>query len=57
MDLIEEEHTLTNQLQQLAENARSHAYVPYSTFQVGASLETEDGTLYSGVTLKMRLMD
>ncbi|GAK11469.1 cytidine deaminase [Geomicrobium sp. JCM 19039] len=39
-------------LQTLAEKARSNAYVPYSKFQVGASLETEDGTLFTGANIE-----
>lgn len=35
-----------------AKRAREKAYVPYSTFPVGAALITEDGTLFTGCNIE-----
>lgn len=36
----------------LAEEARGHAYTPYSHWTVGAALLTEDGTVYQGCNIE-----
>lgn len=36
----------------LAEEARSHAYTPYSHWAVGAALLTKDGTVYQGCNIE-----
>jgi cytidine deaminase len=40
------------ELVKLAIEARKNAYVPYSKFQVGAALETEDGSIYTGCNIE-----
>lgn len=35
-----------------AKKASKNAYVPYSKFQVGASLLTKDGTIYTGCNIE-----
>ncbi|MBB6448837.1 cytidine deaminase [Geomicrobium halophilum] len=35
-----------------AKEARTSAYVPYSNFQVGACVETVDGTIYGGCNIE-----
>lgn len=41
-----------NQLIKEALNAREMAYVPYSTFKVGAALLAKDGTVYKGCNIE-----
>lgn len=41
-----------NELILAAEEAMKAAYAPYSHFQVGAALETSDGTVYSGCNIE-----
>lgn len=40
------------QLIEESKKAREKAYVPYSTFQVGAALVAEDGTVYHGCNIE-----
>lgn len=40
------------ELFRLADKARENAYVPFSGFQVGAALLTEDGQVYTGVNVE-----
>lgn len=40
------------ELVRLALEARERAYVPYSKFQVGAALLTEEGTIYQGCNIE-----
>lgn len=35
-----------------AAGAREHAYAPYSNFQVGAAVETDDGKIYIGCNVE-----
>lgn len=42
----------TEQLIELAKEARKRAYVPYSRFAVGAALLTKDGKVYSGCNIE-----
>ncbi|WP_436669337.1 cytidine deaminase [Paenibacillus kandeliae] len=43
---------MKEQLIQAAIEARNHAYVPYSHFQVGAALLTDDGKVYGGANIE-----
>lgn len=36
----------------LAQKARDHAYVPYSSYQVGAALLCGDGSVYTGCNIE-----
>ena len=40
------------ELVNLAKEARSHAYVPYSSFSVGAALLCKDGKIYQGCNIE-----
>lgn len=48
--------TLTQQEKQalidLANNARQHAYAPYSNYPVGSSLRTKSGRIYTGINVE-----
>lgn len=39
-------------LLQAARDARAHAYAPYSSFAVGAAVETEDGSIVTGCNVE-----
>ena len=39
-------------LQQIAQNYRAFAYAPYSNFQVGAALESDDGKVFGGCNVE-----
>lgn len=44
---------MTNEeLLNLAEEAMQNAYAPYSHFKVGAALEAEDGSVYTGCNIE-----
>lgn len=40
------------ELYRLADQAKENAYVPFSHFQVGAALLTEEGKVYTGVNVE-----
>ena len=40
------------ELMSMAKKASLNAYVPYSRFQVGAALECEDGTVFTGCNVE-----
>ncbi len=44
--------TSTNELLEQARGARSHAYAPYSRFQVGAAVRTCDGRVFTGCNVE-----
>jgi cytidine deaminase len=41
-----------DELMELAKEAMTHAYAPYSGFQVGAALLCKDGTVYQGCNIE-----
>ncbi len=43
---------MKDKLIQTAKNALDYAYVPYSTFKVGAALVTKSGNIYSGCNIE-----
>jgi len=43
---------VSDALVRAAEAARRHAHAPYSRYQVGAAVETEDGTVYAGCNVE-----
>ena len=49
---MEEPYMTPNDLCQLAKEAMTHAYAPYSGFQVGAALLCADGTVYQGCNIE-----
>lgn len=44
--------TTPEELVQLAKEARTHAYVPYSHYSVGAALLCKDGKIYQGCNIE-----
>ena len=41
-----------SELVEAARKARRHAHAPFSTFKVGAALETTDGTVFTGCNIE-----
>ena len=42
----------TEELVNAAKQARQNSYAPYSKFQVGAAIETDDGQIYTGCNVE-----
>jgi len=49
---LEDEPMSVEQLIELAKEAMTHAYVPYSGYKVGAALLCADGTVYQGCNIE-----
>ena len=43
---------MTDELIGAARRAQSHAHAPHSRYRVGAALEAEDGTIYTGCNIE-----
>ncbi|HEX5818846.1 MAG TPA: cytidine deaminase [Gemmatimonadales bacterium] len=43
---------MTDELVEAARRAQANAHAPYSRYRVGAALETEDGTIYTGCNVE-----
>ena len=43
---------MTDELIGAARRAQSHAHAPYSRYRVGAALEAEDGTIFTGCNIE-----
>lgn len=48
---MKHQHTIEALVEE-AKNAREQAYTPYSHFQVGAAIETEDGEIFHGCNIE-----
>lgn len=49
---MEEDRMEVKELVKMAIEAREYAYVPYSNFKVGAAVEVEDGSVYTGCNVE-----